>query len=271
METQNNLTNPADQEMPKFLAGMRKDIDDVSKTNQFYKGDWVEIFEDITIEETTPRVFSFTDGIDPRDIFSLGDPIRWKEDGGAYQYGYVFEISATDFTAINDNFDTSPSAEITDLARGIVRQPVGHPKRFHNQATQANGDFSVASGSVTAGKVGVDWWMDGAVINLIGTCLGGTNQSITTSSASTFNIEMLMPWLQLRNDPNVSGYVNISTPHPLVVSQGNEAHGQCNFTTFVSGDIYTLGMKFQRKTLSNWGSGTYDVDFDIRGVPYDLG
>lgn len=266
----NNLTNPADQELPKYLADLRKDINNMSNVNQFYRGDWLEVYDDIAIDETTPRVFSFPDGIDPRDVFVLGDPVRWKEDGGAYQYGYIFELTATDFTVINDNFSTSPTAVISDFARGIVRRPIGHPLRFHNQSLQSNSDFTVAAGSVTAGKVGVDWWMEGAVLNIIGTCLGTGNQSITTSSASTFNIVMRMPFLRLRNDPNVVGYVNISTPKPLVVNQGLEAHGQCNFTTQVSSGIFTLCMVFQRNTLANWGSGTYDVDFDVRGVPYDL-
>ena len=266
----NNLINPSDQEMAKFLSSMRRDIDNVSKVDQFYRGDWLEVYDEIEVVETTPRVFAFTEDIDPREVFVLGDPVRWKEDGGDLQYGCIFELTANDFTVINDNFDTGGAAVITEFARGIVRRPLGHPMRFHNQSLQSNGDFTVASGSVTAGKVGVDWWMEGAVLNIIGTSLGTGNESITTSSASTFNLNMRMPFLQLRNDPNVVGYVSISTPKPLIVNQGLEAHGQCNFTTFVSDGIFTLGMVFRRNLFSNWGSGTYDVDFDVRAVPYDL-
>lgn len=267
----NNLTNPADQEMPKFLADLKKNVDDVSKVNQFYRGDWLEVFDEIEVTETTPRVMAFTEDIDPRDVFVLGDPVRWKEDGGSFQYGYIFEITEDDFTVINDNFSTSGSAEISEFSRGIVRRPLGHPVIFHNQCTDANEDFEVASGSVTGGAVGIDWWMEGAVLNLIGSTLGMENDPVTTSSASTFGLNMIMPFLQLRNDPVVVGYVNISTSKPCVIKQGLEAIGTCHFTTFVNSGIFTLGVVFNRNNFSNWGSDTYDLEFDLRGVPYDLG
>lgn len=262
--------NPVDKEFVDNLSDLSKRLYKLETNRQPYQGDWWEASDEITIVSTTPRVFSFTNGINPKDLFSLGDPVRWKEDNGAYQYGYIFELTTIDFTVVNDNFNTSPTAVISNLARGVVRTPIGHPKRFHNQSLQSNGDFTVTPGSVTAGKVGVDWWMDGAVLNIIGTCLGTGNQSITTNGAATFSLSMRMPFLRLRNDPNVVGYVNISTPKPLIVNQGLEAHGQCYFTTFVSAGVFTLGMIFQRYNFTSWGSSTYDVDFDIKGVPYNL-
>lgn len=265
----NNL-NPVDKEFTDYLNDLNKRLYKLETNRQPYQGDWWEASDEITIVSTTPRVFSFTNGLNPKDLFSLGDPVRWKEDGGAYQYGYIFELTTVDFTVSNDNFSTSPSAVISNLARGVVRTPIGHPKRFHNQILQSNSDFTVSSGSVTAGKVGVDWWMDGAVLNIIGTTLGTGNQPITTSGAATFNITMRMPFLRLRNDPNVVGYVNISTPHPLIVNQGLEAHGQTNFTTQFSAGVFTLCLILQRTGLASWGSATYDIDCDLRGVPYNL-
>lgn len=262
--------NPVDKEFTDYLNDLNKRLYKLETNRQPYQGDWWEASDEITIISTTPRVFSFTNGLNPKDLFSLGDPVRWKEDGGAYQYGYIFELTTVDFTVANDNFSTSPTAVISNLARGVVRTPIGHPKRFHNQILQSNSDFTVSSGSVTAGKVGVDWWMDGAVLNIIGTTLGTGNQSITTNAVASFNVTGRMPFLRLRNDPNVVGYVNISTPRPLVVAQGLEAHGQCKFTTQFSAGVFTLCMVFQRFNFTNWGSSTYDVDFDVRGVPYNL-
>lgn len=262
--------NPVDKEFTDLIRDLQKRLYNLETARNSFFGDWYDFTEPITIITTTPRVFAFTNGINPKDVFSLGDPVRWKENGGALQYGYIFELTNTDFTVANDNFSTSPSAVITELGRGLVRTPVGHPKRFHNQILQSNSDFTVSSGSVTAGKVGVDWWMDGAVLNIIGTTLGTGNQSITTNAVASFNVTGRMPFLRLRNDPNIVGYVNISTPRPLVVAQGLEAHGQCNFTTQFSAGVFTLCMVFQRFNFTNWGSSTYDVDFDVRGVPYSL-
>lgn len=262
--------NPSDIDFAKFIADISNRLGALEKTPQPFLGDWLEILN--PIEVVSGKVCQFVDTeLDPRNFFSLGDKIRWKEDDGEFKYGYIFEISETTFNLINDDYLNGITGTITQFSRGIASKPIGHPIRFHNQSLQSNGDFTVAIGSVTAGKIGVDWWMDGAVINIIGTNLGTGNQAITTSGASTFNITMRMPWFKLNNNPESSGYVNYSTPKPLIVNQGLEAHGQISLTTLVElGTIFTLCVVFQRTGLASWGSSTYDVDFDLRSMPYNL-
>ena len=159
--------NPSDIDLAKLIADHETRLRGLERTPQPFLGDWLEILN--PIEVVTGKVLKFTDDdLDPRNFFSLGDKVRWSENDAAFKYGYIFEISATTFTVINDEYTTGISGTITQFSRGIAAKPIGHPIRFHNQSLQSNGDFTVSIGSVTAGKIGVDWWMDGAVIYIVG-------------------------------------------------------------------------------------------------------
>jgi len=260
-----NMSNPTDQELAIMLADLNRKVDSLSLVNQPVWEDWQEVDADITIESVEPRVFSFTDGLDPSLIFALGDPVRWKEDSGVFQFGYIYEVSTTTFTLINDNFSTSPTAVITDLYRGNKRSPIGHPFIFHNESTVANGDFTPDfSGTISVGVVGVDWWMEGASIRLIASTLGTGNAALQVSSISGF-LNMRMPWFLLTSDPEASNYVNFGSYKDLIVDTSHEI---CYATTYIDGSEYGLTVVMIKS--GGWGTGTYPINFAMTLIPYSL-
>ena len=232
------------------------------------KDDWLEIQLDITVDSQTPRLMSFDNGSDPRDVFALGDPVRWKANGGSYEYGYILDMTATQFNVVNTAFDTLITDVITNFSRGVVRKPTGHPVIFTNQATQAAGNLTSSSGTITAGKVGVDWWMDGPIVNAIGTTLGNDNQEITLTSASSLNLNVRMPWLRLNSD--FTGSVNMGTYKSSIYTLTHLESGLCYGTTeVVGGDKYNLVVVLQRFG-GNFSTGDHGVNFDMKFLPYPL-
>jgi hypothetical protein len=59
-------------------------------------------------------------------IYSVGNPVRWKE-GGAYKYGYIVAVADTQLTIAGNTF---AGGAITDNYFSLVTEPVGFPVWF---------------------------------------------------------------------------------------------------------------------------------------------
>lgn len=126
-----NLDNPADQEFAQFLADLKRDAKNISVVDQPQYADWLEIADIIEITDDTNGIFAFTGDIDPRNVFTKGDKVRYKQPDGAfstlYKYGYVIDVDADQFQILGGVNYFFEDENVESFAKGVGVNPVNFP------------------------------------------------------------------------------------------------------------------------------------------------
>lgn len=226
--------------------------------------DWVKIVQAFSIIDDNEIQFSDGD-FDLASTFSLGDKLRYEVDG-TERYAYVGQHSDSNlvvYTSTDNDFGIGNA--VTNLYISKIATPSGHPIIFTNQSTFADGDIrNTPIDRVTAGKLGVDWFMIGPAIKLIGSTTGNANESITQSVAATI-LRIDFPWLKVPSGADPTDFVSTSSQRPILISGGAIIWDVGYITTRTDGGKTFLMLQ----VVTSNSETNFGVDFEAMTTPYD--
>jgi hypothetical protein len=134
MSDSNYFNNP----VVDRLREIERQLGNLNNSRQPYFGDWYDFseqFEYVTVQTGSGfrygRIAFQDESLDPRDFFAIGDKIRFKQSGGTFKYFYVIDLTAAYIEITGGSDYTLVNEEVTDVGRGLVNNPIGHPGLFN--------------------------------------------------------------------------------------------------------------------------------------------
>jgi len=187
------MLNPIDKEYASLIKELQTRLYNMESARQPYLGDWREITE--TLAYVDSNTVEYSDAtIDARDVFSVGDLVRWKQTGdGDYRYGYIVSASGNEIDIEGGSDYDVANLAITEFAKGLTKNPIGHPILLNYTpnitALQAGSTYS----NVDASQFEIaQFFMTGPLVSVrldvtFGNMAGGTSElSVDFPFDSTF-------------------------------------------------------------------------------------